>query len=108
MPLMPKRLYKKASDITFHINPTGSFVKGGPMADTGLTGRKIIVDTYGGGGSHRGGAPSGKDPSKVDRSPFYRARYVAKNLLASGLGDRCEVQNPYPIRVQEPGRIMFV
>ena len=82
--VLPKRLVDRAKPITFHINPTGQFVKGGPMADTGLTGRKIIVDTYGGVGSHGGGAFSGKDPSKVDRSASYGARYVAKNLVASG------------------------
>jgi len=90
----------------YHINPTGSFVKGGPMADTGLTGRKIIVDTYGGVGSHGGGAFSGKDPSKVDRSASYGARYVAKNLVASGLCDRVEVQIAYAIGVAEPVSIM--
>jgi len=81
-------------------------VKGGPMADTGLTGRKIIVDTYGGVGSHGGGAFSGKDPSKVDRSASYGARYVAKNLVASGLCDRCEVQIAYAIGVPEPVSVM--
>jgi S-adenosylmethionine synthetase len=106
LPVLPKRLVKKAKPIKFHINPTGSFVKGGPMADTGLTGRKIIVDTYGGVGSHGGGALSGKDPSKVDRSASYGARYVAKNLVASGLCDRCEVQIAYAIGVPEPVSIM--
>jgi len=91
----------------YHINPTGAFVKGGPMADTGLTGRKIIVDTYGGVGSHGGGAFSGKDPSKVDRSASYGARYVAKNLVASGLCDRAEVQLAYAIGVAEPVSIMI-
>jgi S-adenosylmethionine synthetase len=91
----------------YHINPTGAFVKGGPMADTGLTGRKIIVDTYGGVGSHGGGAFSGKDPSKVDRSASYGARYVAKNLVASGLCDRAEVQFAYAIGVAEPVSIMI-
>jgi S-adenosylmethionine synthetase len=106
MPVLPRRLYRDQKDITFHINPTGSFVKGGPMADTGLTGRKIIVDTYGGVGSHGGGALSGKDPSKVDRSASYGARYVAKNLVASGLCDRCEVQIAYAIGVPQPVSIM--
>jgi S-adenosylmethionine synthetase len=106
MPLLPKRLISRAKPIKFHINPTGSFVKGGPMADTGLTGRKIIVDTYGGVGSHGGGALSGKDPSKVDRSACYAARYVAKNLVASGLCDRAEVQLAYAIGVREPVSIM--
>jgi S-adenosylmethionine synthetase len=87
---------------TFHVNPTGRFVVGGPHGDCGLTGRKIIVDTYGGMGRHGGGAFSGKDPSKVDRSAAYAARYVAKNLVASGLADRCEVQVAYAIGVAEP------
>jgi S-adenosylmethionine synthetase len=102
-PVVPARLRGRP---TYHINPTGSFVKGGPMADTGLTGRKIIVDTYGGVGSHGGGAFSGKDPSKVDRSASYGARYVAKNLVASGLCDRIEVQMAYAIGVAEPVSIM--
>ena len=103
-PTIPARLRARP---TVHINPTGSFVKGGPMADTGLTGRKIIVDTYGGVGSHGGGAFSGKDPSKVDRSASYGARYVAKNLVASGLCDRAEVQFAYAIGVAEPVSIMI-
>jgi len=86
----------------FHINPTGRFVVGGPMGDCGLTGRKIIVDTYGGLGRHGGGAFSGKDPSKVDRSAAYAARYVAKNVVAAGLADRCEVQLAYAIGVADP------
>ena len=86
----------------FHINPTGRFVIGGPHGDTGLTGRKIIVDTYGGMGRHGGGAFSGKDPTKVDRSACYMARYVAKNIVAAGLADRCEVQLAYAIGVAEP------
>ena len=86
----------------FHINPTGRFVVGGPMGDCGLTGRKIIVDTYGGVGRHGGGAFSGKDPSKVDRSAAYAARHVAKNVVAAGLADRCEVQLAYAIGVAEP------
>ncbi|MEK7330463.1 MAG: methionine adenosyltransferase [Candidatus Eisenbacteria bacterium] len=106
LPVLPKRLVKQAKPIKFHINPTGSFVKGGPMADTGLTGRKIIVDTYGGVGSHGGGALSGKDPSKVDRSASYGARYVAKNLVASRLCDRCEVQIAYAIGIPHPVSIM--
>jgi S-adenosylmethionine synthetase len=89
-------------DITYHINPTGKFVVGGPHGDCGLTGRKIIVDTYGGWGRHGGGAFSGKDPTKVDRSAAYMARYVAKNIVASGLADRCEVQLAYAIGVSEP------
>ncbi len=103
-PVLPKKYVQ--GRITFHINPTGAFVKGGPMADTGLTGRKIIVDTYGGVGSHGGGAFSGKDPTKVDRSASYGARYVAKNLVASGLCDRAEVQLAYAIGVAEPVSIM--
>ncbi|MBF0349483.1 MAG: methionine adenosyltransferase [SAR324 cluster bacterium] len=86
----------------FHINPTGRFVVGGPQGDAGLTGRKIIVDTYGGMGRHGGGAFSGKDPSKVDRSAAYAARYVAKNVVAAGLAERCEVQLAYAIGVAEP------
>ncbi len=91
----------------FFINPTGRFVIGGPMGDCGLTGRKIIVDTYGGHGSHGGGAFSGKDPSKVDRSASYMARYVAKNIVASGLADKCEVQLAYAIGVPEPVSVMI-
>jgi S-adenosylmethionine synthetase len=106
MPVLPKRYVDRSRPIKFHINPTGQFVKGGPMADTGLTGRKIIVDTYGGVGSHGGGALSGKDPSKVDRSACYGARYVAKNLVASGLCDKCEVQIAYAIGVREPVSVM--
>ena len=106
LPVLPKRLIQRGQPIKFHINPTGHVVKGGPMADTGLTGRKIIVDTYGGIGSHGGGALSGKDPSKVDRSASYGARYVAKNLVASGLCDRCEVQIAYAIGVPEPVSVM--
>ena len=89
-------------EIKIHINPTGKFVIGGPHGDTGLTGRKIIVDTYGGFGRHGGGAFSGKDPSKVDRSACYMCRYIAKNLVAAGLADRCEVQLAYAIGVSEP------
>jgi S-adenosylmethionine synthetase len=90
----------------FFINPTGRFVVGGPQGDTGLTGRKIIVDTYGGAGAHGGGAFSGKDPTKVDRSASYMARYVAKNLVAAGLADRCEVQLAYAIGVAEPVSVL--
>ena len=93
-------------DTIFHVNPTGRFVVGGPQGDCGLTGRKIIVDTYGGMGRHGGGAFSGKDPSKVDRSAAYMARYVAKNIVAAGLADRCEVQLAYAIGVAEPVSIL--
>ncbi len=90
----------------YHINPTGRFVIGGPMGDTGLTGRKIIVDTYGGMGRHGGGAFSGKDPTKVDRSAAYMARYIAKNIVAAGLASRCEVQLAYAIGVAEPVSVL--
>jgi S-adenosylmethionine synthetase len=90
----------------WHINPTGNFVIGGPDGDTGLTGRKIIVDTYGGAAPHGGGAFSGKDPSKVDRSGAYAARYVAKNVVAAGLAERCQVQVAYAIGVAHPVSIM--
>ena len=93
-------------DTDFHINPTGRFVIGGPQGDTGLTGRKIIVDTYGGSGAHGGGAFSGKDPTKVDRSASYMARYVAKNIVAAGLADRCEVQLAYAIGIAEPVSVL--
>jgi S-adenosylmethionine synthetase len=99
-PLLPKDL--DTGSITYHINPTGRFVVGGPHGDCGLTGRKIIVDTYGGWGRHGGGAFSGKDPTKVDRSAAYMARHVAKNIVAAGLADRCEVQLAYAIGVSEP------
>ncbi|MEK7280054.1 MAG: methionine adenosyltransferase, partial [Nitrospirota bacterium] len=92
--------------IKYHINPTGRFVIGGPQGDTGVTGRKIIVDTYGGVGSHGGGAFSGKDPTKVDRSASYMARYIAKNLVAAGVADKCEVQLAYAIGVPEPVSIL--
>jgi len=92
-------------DTQYHINPTGSFEIGGPMGDCGLTGRKIIVDTYGGTARHGGGAFSGKDPSKVDRSAAYACRYVAKNIVAAGLADRCEIQVSYAIGVAEPTSI---
>jgi S-adenosylmethionine synthetase len=94
------------SGTKFHINPTGRFVIGGPHGDTGLTGRKIIVDTYGGMGRHGGGAFSGKDPTKVDRSACYMARYIAKNIVAAGLASRCEVQLAYAIGVAEPVSVM--
>ncbi len=100
LPVLPKRLVDKK--IIVHINPTGKFIVGGPKGDCGLTGRKIIVDTYGGRGSHGGGAFSGKDPSKVDRSASYMARYIAKNLVAAELADACEVQLSYAIGVAEP------
>jgi len=93
-------------DTKYHINPTGRFVIGGPMGDTGLTGRKIIVDTYGGSGRHGGGAFSGKDPTKVDRSAAYMARYIAKNIVAAGLARRCEVQLAYAIGVAEPVSVL--
>lgn len=104
-PVIPPELIDE-DDITYHINPTGRFVIGGPMGDTGLTGRKIIVDSYGGVGSHGGGCFSGKDPSKVDRSASYMARYIAKNLVASGIADRCEVQLAYAIGVPDPVSIL--
>jgi S-adenosylmethionine synthetase len=94
------------SKTSFHINPTGRFVIGGPQGDTGLTGRKIIVDTYGGAGAHGGGAFSGKDPTKVDRSASYMARYIAKNIVAAGLADRCEVQLAYAIGVADPVSVL--
>ena len=96
------RLIKKYPDIEYHINPTGKFVIGGPHGDTGLTGRKIIVDTYGGKGAHGGGAFSGKDPSKVDRSAAYATRHIAKNLVAAGVADECLVQVSYAIGVAKP------
>jgi S-adenosylmethionine synthetase len=103
-PIVPSSMVD--SGTKFHINPTGRFVVGGPHGDTGLTGRKIIVDTYGGMGRHGGGAFSGKDPTKVDRSACYMARYVAKNIVASGLAQRCEVQLAYAIGVAEPVSVM--
>jgi len=99
-PLLPEDLVR--GEIQFHINPTGRFVTGGPHGDCGLTGRKIIVDTYGGWGRHGGGAFSGKDPTKVDRSAAYMARHVAKNIVAAGLAEHCEVQLAYAIGVSEP------
>ncbi len=95
------------ADTKYHINPTGRFVIGGPMGDSGLTGRKIIVDTYGGMGRHGGGAFSGKDPTKVDRSAAYVARYIAKNIVAAGIAERCEVQLAYAIGVAEPVSVLF-
>ena len=99
-PSLPSDLL--SGDITYHINPTGKFVVGGPHGDTGLTGRKIIVDTYGGWGRHGGGAFSGKDSTKVDRSAAYMARYIAKNIVAAGFADECEVQLAYAIGVADP------
>ena len=103
LPTLPAEWISK--DTTFHINPTGQFIIGGPVGDCGLTGRKIIVDTYGGMARHGGGAFSGKDPSKVDRSAAYAGRYVAKNIVAAGLADRCEIQISYAIGVAEPTSI---
>jgi S-adenosylmethionine synthetase len=102
-PVLPAKLVHKGTK--YHINPTGKFVIGGPVGDCGLTGRKIIVDTYGGWARHGGGAFSGKDPSKVDRSAAYAARYVAKNIVAAGLADRCEIQVSYAIGVAQPTSI---
>jgi S-adenosylmethionine synthetase len=102
-PVLPAEWISKKTQ--YHINPTGRFEIGGPMGDCGLTGRKIIVDTYGGAARHGGGAFSGKDPSKVDRSAAYACRYVAKNIVAAGLADRCEVQVSYAIGVAEPTSI---
>ncbi len=104
-PTIPKQFLTK--DTIIHVNPTGSFVVGGPHGDCGLTGRKIIVDTYGGYGRHGGGAFSGKDPSKVDRSACYMARYVAKNVVAAGLATKCEIQVAYAIGVAEPVSILI-
>ena len=104
-PVLPAQWLSK--DTKYFINPTGRFVIGGPMGDCGLTARKIIVDTYGGAARHGGGAFSGKDPSKVDRSAAYAARYVAKNIVAAGLADRCEIQLSYAIGVAEPTSIMI-
>ena len=104
-PVLPRAMLDKLPKSKIHINPTGIFVIGGPVGDCGLTGRKIIVDTYGGMARHGGGAFSGKDPSKVDRSAAYAARYVAKNIVAGGLADRCEVQVSYAIGVAEPTSI---
>ncbi len=103
-PIVPQDMVD--ADTKYHINPTGRFVIGGPHGDTGLTGRKIIVDTYGGMGRHGGGAFSGKDPTKVDRSACYMARYIAKNIVAAGLASRCEVQLAYAIGVAEPVSVL--
>ncbi len=105
LPVIPKDLIDE-EHIVYHINPTGRFVVGGPQGDAGLTGRKIVVDTYGGVGAHGGGCFSGKDPTKVDRSAAYAARWVAKNIVAAGLADRCELQLAYAIGVAEPVSIM--
>ena len=105
LPVLPKKLVDK--NTIYHINPTGKFVVGGPHGDCGLTGRKIIVDTYGGRGSHGGGAFSGKDPSKVDRTASYMARYMAKNIVAAGLADQCEVQLSYAIGVAQPISVLI-
>ncbi len=104
-PVIPPHLLDEEY-VTYHVNPTGRFVIGGPMGDTGLTGRKIIVDSYGGVGSHGGGCFSGKDPSKVDRSASYMARYIAKNIVASGIAEKCEIQLAYAIGVPEPVSVL--
>jgi len=108
-PILPRDLYDESrleQPGFVYVNPTGKFVIGGPMGDTGLTGRKIIVDTYGGAAPHGGGAFSGKDPTKVDRSAAYAARYVAKNVVAAGLADRCQIQVAYAIGVARPFSIL--
>ncbi len=104
-PVLPEEWLSQCKNENIHVNPTGRFVIGGPVGDAGLTGRKIIVDTYGGMARHGGGAFSGKDPSKVDRSAAYAARYVAKNIIAAGIADRCEIQVSYAIGVAEPTSI---
>jgi S-adenosylmethionine synthetase len=104
-PVLPHEWLDQCPGENIHINPTGRFVIGGPVGDCGLTGRKIIVDTYGGMARHGGGAFSGKDPSKVDRSAAYASRYVAKNIVAAGLAERCEIQVSYAIGVAEPTSI---
>jgi S-adenosylmethionine synthetase len=105
LPVVPKRFVDK--NTIFHINPTGRFVVGGPKGDCGLTGRKIIVDTYGGRGSHGGGCFSGKDPTKVDRTASYMARYIAKNIVAAGLAEACEIQLSYAIGVAQPISVLI-
>jgi len=100
IPTLPEGMVDKA--LKYYVNPTGRFVIGGPMGDAGVTGRKIIVDTYGGMGRHGGGAFSGKDPTKVDRSAAYAARWAAKNVVAAGLADRCEIQVAYAIGIGPP------
>ncbi len=105
LPILPRELLDP-ENVVYHINPTGRFVIGGPKGDTGLTGRKIIVDTYGGVGSHGGGCYSGKDPTKVDRSASYMARYIAKNIVSAELAEKCEVQLAYAIGVPEPVSVM--
>ena len=104
-PILPEKWLSQCKNENIHVNPTGRFVIGGPVGDAGLTGRKIIVDTYGGMARHGGGAFSGKDPSKVDRSAAYAARYVAKNIVAAGIAERCEIQVSYAIGVAEPTSI---
>ncbi|HBR22233.1 MAG TPA: methionine adenosyltransferase, partial [Nitrospiraceae bacterium] len=104
-PIVPKKLLDE-ENVKYYINPTGRFVVGGPMGDTGLTGRKIIVDSYGGVGSHGGGCFSGKDPTKLDRSGAYISRYIAKNIVAAGIADRVEVQLAYAIGIPEPLSIL--
>ncbi len=104
VPILPKNMVDKKTK--YHVNPTGKFVVGGPRSDTGMTGRKIIVDTYGGMAAHGGGAFSGKDPTKVDRSACYMARYIAKNVVASGLAEKCTIQVAYAIGVAEPVSLM--
>ncbi len=106
-PILPQEWLDKCPQDKIHINPTGNFVIGGPVGDCGLTGRKIIVDTYGGAARHGGGAFSGKDPSKVDRSAAYAGRYVAKNIVAAGLADKCEIQVSYAIGVAEPTSVLI-
>ncbi len=105
LPVLPRELLDP-DNITYYVNPTGRFVVGGPQGDCGVTGRKIIVDTYGGVGSHGGGAFSGKDPTKVDRSASYQARHIAKNLVAAGVAEKCEVQLAYAIGVAEPVSVL--